>query len=542
MKYLIYLFILFFFSACGGNSSIGSSTSSEPENIVTSSPNTLVEDNFSKYQWYVNDTGLIVDKYGSTTVGGNDLLLDDVYRNEDNNIRYIGYNNGNPIIVQVVDDGVDANHEDLKDNMHLSSSYNMTTGLNDPSPVKPEEETHGTNVAGIIGAVGYNNVGIKGIAPSSNISGFKLNTTEDGGFSIDYDDLVRAWLTGNNANEIGISNNSWGSCVDNDLENSEEILKMGAETLRDGKGRIYVFAAGNEREGCSGQTNMATSNASHYTNSQYTIAVAAMNNLNEYTSYSSPGSNIMVSGYSGDSFLPSILTTTPTGVSDWYGNADEDVTKSYNFMFSGTSAAAPVVSGSLALVLEACPDLTYRDVKELIANTSFAIDYGEWTTNAAGLMHSNDYGFGLINVKGMIDFCTDEEYTLIPSKQTIQKTDLLVESIPAIKTITVNENISTEWIGVTVKSDYSMPSNLGITVTSPSGTISTLLHTNNQFVSSGTIFSSESTFISGQRFSSVAFFGESSKGDWTIDFSTSNSLSSGNLNEIKLEIVGNEGR
>lgn len=543
MKYLFYLFVIFFFVACGGGGSPGESTSKEPLEIITSSPDTLVEDNFSKYQWYINDTGLIVDRFGTVSIGGSDLGLKNVYRNEDNSIKYIGYNNGNPIIVQVVDDGVDANHEDLKDNMHLSSSYNMATGLSDPTPVRPTEETHGTNVAGIIGAVGYNNVGIKGVAPSSNISGFKMKTFEDGSFDIDYDALEKAWLTGNNANDIAISNNSWGSCFDNDSENSEAILKMGAETLRDGKGRIYVFSAGNSRQGYGCPTlAMGTSNASHYNNSQYTIAVAAMNNANGFASYSSPGSNIMVSGYSGDDFKPNILTTTPTGVSEWYNTADEDKSKNYDFEFSGTSAAAPVVSGSLALVLEACPDLTYREVKELIANTSLMPTGSVVTTNAAGLPHSNDYGFGLINVEGMIDYCTSEYYTHLPVKQTILTTDNVVESVPATKTITVTENMSMEWIGLTVKSDYSLPGNLGIEITSPSGTTSTLLHTNNQFGGTGTIVQYESTFIEGQRFSSVAFYGEDSIGDWKINFITTNSNARGTVNEITLELVGNEGR
>ena len=550
MKYLLYLFVIFFFTACGSSGgSPGKSTSRAPSSITTSSPDTLMNDNFSRYQWYVEDKGLTVDKFGTVSSGLADLMLDNVYRNEDGSIRYIGYNNGNPIIVQVVDDGVDANHEDLKDNMHLASSYNMVTGLNDPTPVTPPLETHGTNVAGIIGAVGYNNVGIKGIAPSSNISGFKLKTVDDEGtyFETDKEALEKAWLTGNNANEIAISNNSWGSCIDNDPENSEEILKMGAETLRDGKGRIYVFSAGNSRGGCS-SSNMATSNASHYNNSQYTISVAAMNNANGFAYYSSPGSNIMVSGYSGghslgsDNPQPAILTTTPTGVSTWSNSSQEDKSKSYDFRFSGTSAAAPVVSGSLALVLEACPDLTYRDVKELIANTSLMPISAPVTTNSAGLTHSNDYGFGLINVEGMINTCTSPFYTHLPAKQTITMNNNTVESIPVIKTITVTENMSVEWLGLTVKSNYSLPANLGIEIISPSGTTSTLLHTNNQFSGSGTILPSDSTFIDGQRFSSVAFYGEDARGDWEVNFITTNGNATGTLNEITLELVGNEGR
>ena len=544
MKKIISPILVLFFIGCGGGGG-GGSTSANPATIVTSSANTLQSDNFSRYQWYVDDKGLIVDRFGTTTIGGNDLMLDSVYRNNDNSIRYIGYNGGSPIIVQVVDSGVDANHEDLKDNMHLSSSYNADTGLTDPTPTNMADDSHGTNVAGIIGAVGYNNVGIKGVAPSSNISGFKFITVGGTGLSFDYATLERAWLTGADANNIAISNNSWGSCIDNAPLGEDDILRQGAQTLRDGKGRIYVFASGNGRLGghCPNTDNMENANTNYFQNSQYSISVAAVTNSLKFAEYSTPGSNVLISGYSGDSTTALMLTTAPTGTSKWYETASEDSSRNYDFTFAGTSAAAPVVSGVLALVLEACPNLTYRDVIYLAATTAFNDDSGidptntSWVENEAGWKHSNDYGFGLINGAGMIATCTSPFYSQLPTKQTINASDSGTFPTAITGTITRTINIPTdvnvEWVGLTLATNYDLPNQLEIKLRSPKGTYSELLQSENGFPPG-----QSSELVAGFRLSSVAFLDEKSIGDWQVEITTSNPLGVGNLTALSLEVVG----
>ena len=65
----------------------------------------------------------------------------------------------------------------------------------------------------------------------------------------------------------------------------------------------------------------------------------------------------------------------------------------------GTSFATPTVSGIIALILEANPNLGWRDVQAIIALTSNITDANDdsWAVNDAGLHHSNKYGFGIIN-------------------------------------------------------------------------------------------------------------------------------------------------
>lgn len=510
-KSIFIFFIVIFFSSCGGGG--GSSSSNLIENPTTTADKTvLLNDEFSNLQWHRTQMNL-------------DTL----------NQTYLGYNNGDPIIVQVVDSGIDAYHEDLYYNMNFLSSYNVETNTNDPSAFS--NDTHGTLVAGVIGAIGYNDIGIKGIAPSSNLAGFAFEIDSNGYFTYSIDDLELAWLSGDNATNIAISNNSWGSCVSKDLD-EEAILKTGTEggiyetvsydALRDGKGRIYLFAGGNGRLGdsdCPNTSNLSSSNTSYLNNSQYTIAVSAVGSDNFYAYYSSPGSNILVSGYSSDNI--GIVTTSVEGEGDFDDN--------YTNIFGGTSASTPMVSGAIALVLEACPNLSYRDIKYLIAKNSTRVDTNNssWIQNSAGLWHSNDYGYGLINPSAMIAECSSS-YTLLGQKQTssaINSSDSTLLNTTVTKTLNINNDITVEWVGLTITSNYSYPGDLEINITSPLGTTSQLLHGDNHLAN-------DTLFTDGFRLSSQAFIGESSEGTWSVEITAVSSNGSGSLQNLSLEVVG----
>lgn len=522
MKNIILVFIIMFFASCGGGGGGGGAffvtdSSTDDRKIVTYDKTTLADDEMSKYQWHRTN-----------------MNLDNI------NLSYLGYNSGTPIIVQVADDGIDSNHEDLKGNINLISSYNVSNDSNDPSPDNLYIDSHGTAVAGIIAAVGYNNIGIKGIAPSAQLAGFTFSSSGNS-FSMTLGDLDKAWLSGDNANNIAVSNNSWGSCIDKEVD-EELILKSGSELLRDAKGRIYVFAAGNGRTGdssCPGAysyPNSATSNASYLLNSQYSIAVAAVNSDNKVAYYSSPGSNILISAYSGGLITDGITTTIPEGtgtMATW----SEDTEGSYTNSFSGTSASAPIVSGSIALVLEACPNLTYRDVKYLLAKNATKIDITNtsWITNNAGWSYSNDYGFGLINLEDMINECKTT-YVNLPNLQTTSGTINVSDPLSTATTtkiINIGTSLTIEWVGLTVTTNFDLPESLQIKLISPNGTESELLHFDNQFGSSTSSF-----LTSGFRFSSQAFLDEDSSGDWYIEITSNNGAGVGTINNLDLEIVG----
>lgn len=167
-----------------------------------------------------------------------------------------------------------------------------------------------------------------------------------------------------------------------------KAIELGIEEGRDGKGTIYTFASGND---FSKGDNV---NFSGWTNSRYTISVGSVGKDGEHADYSTSGAGLMVSAPGGDPKDVGHLMTAGLG--------DEKCVDSGQ----GTSFACPVVTGVIALMLEANPDLTWRDVQGVLVETSRSIEDDEdltTTVNGAGLWHSNWYGFGVIDAKAAVD-------------------------------------------------------------------------------------------------------------------------------------------
>ncbi|WP_428738752.1 S8 family serine peptidase [Sulfurimonas sp.] len=495
-------------------------------------------DPYFAYQWYIQSLGTAVANIaGVRTILGNDLDILEVYHS------VLGNNSGSKLLVQVVDSGVDANHEDLE--VDLANSLNAVNASNDPTPTEDIDESdptssldigHGTAVAGIIGAKANNSYGIRGVAPRVKIAG--SNWLEEQSLS----ELEKVWYSQINDDSIVVSNNSWGAYYSDDTA-MEAILENGVNNLREGKGRIYIFAAGNERYE-DGNANLST-----LTNNPYAITVAALNYQDKYASYSNPGSSILVSAYGGEFYdeSPTIMTTIVSGTSftesellGEYGaiTIDTDSSKNYTFAMSGTSAATPMVSASIALVIDACPELTYRDIRWLIANTATQIDTTNfsWIENAAGHMFSIDYGYGKINSKAMIQQCKSRYFTSLPTLQQASVEKSMSIAIPdtktaITKTITMSDSLTIEWVGLTIDTDHTYSGDLEINLTSPAGSKINIVTANRV---SGDFYNG------GFRFGSVGYIDENSKGTWTIEIIDQASDDSGTLNGIKLEVYGHE--
>jgi hypothetical protein len=356
------------------------------------------EDTLFKYQWHLKNTG---QNAGARNGGvpGYDLNVTDVWK------KYTG---DRKIKVGVVDTGIEFNHPDLKTQIDLNDSYRYSDDSHDPSPDEnqlanhPSGCAHGTAVAGIIAAKSFNKIGVRGIAPSVTLVG--LNTFSGGGGSSFLDALSK---------EVNVSSNSWG------IGNSSYIIQAPEfdDVIADGakKGTIYVFAAGNERDDYKnvkdGSFYFGNSNNSSLANNKYVIVVAAMDANGSYASYSNFGANVLVAAPSGEygSNYPATVTTDLTGTTygfdhdknyslhfyyterfDVPGNENGDYTNRMN----GTSAATPMVSGVVvALMLNANPNLNYRDVKYILAHTARKIDENnpDWNKNAAGLWFNPNY-------------------------------------------------------------------------------------------------------------------------------------------------------
>src|SRR6185295_17641859 len=165
----------------------------------------------------------------------------------------------------------------------------------------------------------------------------------------------------------------------------------------------------------------------------------------------------------------SILIAAPgqwiatTNLNDHDGNLSDDV----GFV-SGTSFAAPIVSGVVAMMLEANPNLGYRDVQEILALSSHKIDPAStsWSVNGAtnwnggGNLVSNDFGFGLIDAHAAVRLAETWATTHDASNEqviavagSVGGNAALVNQQPNSYTATVSatyQHFSIDWVEVDV--------------------------------------------------------------------------------------------
>jgi subtilisin-like proprotein convertase family protein len=395
------------------------------------------------------------------------------------------------------------------------------------------------------------------------------------------------------------------------------VYQYGAINLRNGKGALYVKAAGNgfnklgndfeseEAFAMAVKLNITCQNSSMNTDNTLpeVITVGALSAKGKKTSYSTTGSSIWISAPGGEFGFdkvwvnsnyqrfgktvdwsglpptlgePAIVTTDVIGsqygmsklvdydnlysIEDVFdvrntfnvGNATDNDGKYLNSEFNytntmnGTSSAAPVTTGSIAIILEANPNLTWRDVKYILAKTATKVDpnfsgvtielaNGEkyqaedgWITNAAGFNFSNWYGFGRINLSEAVklakNFCPNlikfrcinlgkyHETGWYPLNEYATNIDVPAGAtgytyaleIPKNKNINVKiESVRAE---VSINSDFI--GDVGIELTSPNGTKSIIWNTGNAFSNQGN--------LDKMPIQSNAFYREYSSGTWTF--------------------------
>ncbi len=294
---------------------------------------------------------------------------------------------GEGVRVAIVDEGVDFTHEDLSDNLSQPLSYDYLGN----APLSLAE--HGTCVAGLVAARDDNGVGLRGVAPRSNLVSYNL--LQDLTAANELDAMVR----GKQSNAV--SSNSWGDADDGTglLTFAEPAwlqgVSEGTATGRGGLGTVYVWAAGN------GGDAFAVDNANYdgQTNSRFVLSIAGVGDDGRKVTYSEDGSNVLVAAPTMGRADHGLSTTDITG-SLGYNNgsvAGDTSNASYTDLMNGTSGSTPIVAGIAALVLQAKPELTWRDVRRVIAYSARKNDAAEpgWATNLAGLHVNHKYGFGV---------------------------------------------------------------------------------------------------------------------------------------------------
>ena len=277
----------------------------------------LKTDPLYQYQWHLNNTGQTNFASNGGTSGA-DLNLDSVIVS--------GYT-GDGVVVSIIDDGLEIAHEDLIDNV-VDGSWNFIDSSSDPTISSSDTGGgHGTSVAGIIAAKGWNNKGGRGIAPNASIIAYNLI----GRGSYYYSEQNQA----RGVNPPGgvtadIYNMSYGpnygedeityvlpQYIEAEYQTVVDGFINGVNNLRSGKGAIYLKASGNDfaknyTSDC-GITMLACNEIiwDDETALPYLMNIPALDADDISASYSTPGAGLWVSGYGGEYgySYPAIMTT-----------------------------------------------------------------------------------------------------------------------------------------------------------------------------------------------------------------------------------------
>ena len=280
----------------------------------------------------------------------------------------------------------------------------------------------------------------------------------------------------------------------------QEFILQGVREGRQGRGIVYVMAAGNDF--VVGENTNAFGNTH---NTRLVINVGSVGKDDVVSTYSARGSGLFVVAPGGDrEFWSNHVVAVNAGDCEDAG--------------VGTSFAAPVVSGVAALILQANGNLSYRDVQGIIATTATQVNPTDdsWVVNAVNISHSNEYGFGVINAGAAVEAAqtwelySEERWNLAHSGAiNLQLPEYTPTSDPVTSTVTMDapSEFVIESVYVYVKLTHSSRGDLQITLTSPSGT-SSVVHPWGR---------PENGNSPGYwKFTTWKNFGESATGDWTL--------------------------
>ena len=310
------------------------------------------------------------------------------------------------VVVAVIDTGVDIRHPDLTANIWRNPGEIPGDGVDNDgngfvddmhgwdfvrrSGIMRDENGHGTHVAGTIGAVGDNGVGGTGVAWQVSIMPLRFldrsgsGTTSAAVAAINYATRMRR----DHGINVVATNNSWGGAGAS--ASLRRAIEAGART-----GILFVAAAGNEGED---NDRRPTYPASY--ESEAVIAVAATDRSGRLAGFSNVGET------SVDIAAPgvAILSTAPGGRSA---------------SFSGTSMAAPHVTGVIALAAAANPAATAGQLREALLTTARPI------AELAGRVASG----GIVDAAAAVRAIVDAEF--LPPGETNDSLNDPVEPEPA---------------------------------------------------------------------------------------------------------------
>jgi subtilisin family serine protease len=495
---------------------------------------------------------------------------------------------GQGVTVGVIDSGVYHAHPDLTGNYRADLSYNFFNNQPDPTPplgpllepivtgAQGGEDSHGTEVAGLIAASGGDPNGTVGVAPQAQFGAERAITFDAQGNLVQGgDSQIASALTFQNQ-KIDVYNNSYGQIpqggpASGSLGGADPLtvaaMKTDATTGRGGLGNVIVFAAGNG----GNQIGYQNTNDEEETASPYAITVSAVDDNGQLAKFSATGASVLVTAPGGSDYLGAsdengMPSTSVLAVPDSTGKLQYEATYSPAgpLGMNGTSAATPNVSGVVALMLSVNPKLSYRDVMQILAESATMNDptntgwfnngygytsdgalvpvdsagnYAGTTPLPAGVtvtpFHLNDsYGFGEVNAAAAVNLARN--WTLLQPESTLSSGLI---TIPAANTaipdgvaqgvssqVTFSGGLHVEHAEVVLNVTHPQRGDIEVILTSPNGTRSVLQATRSFQTANGdtTYDFNLATGAVGANYanwgmSSVQDWGQSSAGTWTLN-------------------------
>ncbi|MDB5555021.1 MAG: peptidase and in kexin sedolisin [Rhizobium sp.] len=449
---------------------------------------------------------------------------------------------GKGVVVFVIDSGIDYTHSDLAPNYLIGRDHDFETGTDDAIPVG-STDNHGTAVAGIIGAA-RNGAGVVGVAYDSQLVGYRLSA---GSFTFVTEAAALRSALHDNADVINMSNGMSYNFFSGDEGHTafnnavDALVKNG----RDGLGTVIVKSAGNGRDDGVGIVDVNAQRAGPNT---HAILTAAVDRDGFVSVYSTPGAPILISGF-GSPIPGQVVTTDRVGSAGY--SADEFANN-----FNGTSAAAPMISGIAALILDANASLGWRDVQTILAysgrHVGSAVDgvslagseQNPWTFNGAGnwngggLHYSTDYGYGLASARAAVRLAETWNVKSTSKNEASASVDLLNHNVVIpdgdlngmVFSKKIDSNIDVERVTVAVTFSTTDNADVGIYITGPDGLRHKLIDDVRQ--------SANLAFDSTYRFESQEFRGEAGKGKWQVQVVDDNTGDTLAVSNIVLKVFG----
>ena len=381
---------------------------------------------------------------------------------------------GAGIIIAVIDDGVDTDHEEFRSAGKIVAPRDVTRRADHAQP-GPNDD-HGTACAGVACADGA--LGASGVAPRARLMPIRLASGL--GSQAEADAFI--WAAQHGADVISCS---WGPVDGRWWDPSDPLhhhvvslpdstrlaIDWAIDNGRNGKGCVITWAGGNGNESVDNDG---------YASYERVIAVAACNDRGTRSAYSDFGRAnwcAFPSSHGHPSRTPGIWTTDRSGVLGYNpGHSSQgDAAGNYTNSFGGTSSSAPGVAGVAALILARNPELRWDEVKDLIKQSCDRIDAANGNYGPDG--HSAWYGFGRVNARRAAELAVPSRPDRLVQFGAVQ--DVRIRDLRTARlSVSVAETAPLKSLKITVDIEHTYIGDLIVSIRPPAsmGTGDILLH------------------------------------------------------------------